>query len=265
MDNLRTKLLMTSIIIVMVAGVTTPALSQNMAFLPSLPEAYAAGTLQSVMSSPSNNQLSRGFQLVFAFNTQSTTPIHAVRVTLPANTATASANSMTFLQGLPSCSSVSGTNTLAITCTLSQDTQATGRVVGILSKMNAQPTQGQPLFTYETLDVNLAVIDSGSAQATFALTDPNKMSPIQSVNILDGTITSADLSTALYSEITGASGPTLTVDNVNFRVGIGNHVTPDETLTVGGNIKVSGNIISNVPTLKIIPQANGDICIGSGC
>ncbi|MGI0056328.1 MAG: hypothetical protein ACREAK_03010, partial [Nitrosarchaeum sp.] len=54
-------------------------------------------------------------------------------------------------------------------------------------------------------------------------------------------------------------------DNTLFKVGIGNNIIPDETLTVGGNLKLSGNIISNVTTLKIIPKAGGDICIGSGC
>ena len=57
-------------------------------------------------------------------------------------------------------------------------------------------------------------------------------------------------------------GPTITVDNTIFKVGIGNNITPDETLTVGGNIKLSGNIVSNGP-IKIIPT--GDICIGTGC
>jgi hypothetical protein len=51
-------------------------------------------------------------------------------------------------------------------------------------------------------------------------------------------------------------------NNTSFKVGIGNGATLDETLTVVGNIKLSGNIVSSGP-IKIIPT--GDICIGTGC
>jgi hypothetical protein len=63
-------------------------------------------------------------------------------------------------------------------------------------------------------------------------------------------------------EVLTPGGPALRVDNTNFKVGIGNNVTPDETLTVVGNIKLSGNIVSSGP-INIIPT--GDICIGTGC
>jgi hypothetical protein len=72
-----------------------------------------------------------------------------------------------------------------------------------------------------------------------------------------------DLSSNLGFGIQEVLSPgAIIADNTNFKVGIGNNVTPDETLTVVGNIKLSGNIVSNGP-INIIP--NGDICIGTGC
>ena len=136
-----------------------------------------------------------------------------------------------------------------------------------------------------------SAIDGPSRTVTFTLTSATLMTPsdhlfiyIQKVRNPANTGT-GPLSVNLTVETRDASdftidGPTnlgyniqpdylvpgaIKANNTSFKVGIGNNITPDETLTVGGNLKIAGNIISDVATLKIIPKAGGDICIGSGC
>ena len=203
--------------------------------------AYGVTGLLNVSANPANTISFKGTQYAIVVEPGTSGIVKKVIVTFPAGTtlpADAKVSLVTLNnQGVPGTAVFSGQT---VTFTLDTATQMNPGnklflyIQKVRNPTNSGTTPLAQIITVETKDASNVTIDGPT----------NLGYNIQPDYILPGAIKA---------------------NNTTFKVGIGNNIIPDETLTVGGNLKLSGNIISNVTTLKIIPKAGGDICIGSGC
>ena len=203
--------------------------------------AYGVTGLLNVSVNPANTISFKGTQYAIVVEPGTSGIVKKVIVTFPAGTtlpADAKVSLVTLNnQGVPGTAVFSGQT---VTFTLDTATQMNPGnklflyIQKVRNPTNSGTTPLTQIITVETKDASNVTIDGPT----------NLGYNIQPDYILPGAIKA---------------------NNTTFKVGIGNNIIPDETLTVGGNLKLSGNIISNVTTLKIIPKAGGDICIGSGC
>jgi hypothetical protein len=207
-------------------------ISQNIAY-----GGLAPGVLQGVSANPASTLALKGTQYAIVVEPGTSGLVKTTIVTFPAGTnvfPTLVKVSIATLNGQP----LTGTTTV----------DNTAKTVTFALDSSVQMDPGDKLFLFIQKVLNPSTPCS-PCNLTVETRDVNNI-PI------DGP---TDLPYGIQEVLSPGA---IKVDNTIFKVGIGNGVTLDETLTVVGNIKLSGNIVSSGP-IKIIPT--GDICIGTGC
>ena len=195
---------------------------------------FGAGTLTNMLANPANTLSDKGTQYAIEFTTATPGNISKVTVDFPAGTNISVARVIDANNIGEGTTTFSGT-TLTYTITSPQSVPG-----------------GTKIFLFVAKVKNALV--TGNAPQTLSITT------FDGATAIDGPTTAPF---ALQSQ----GFPTMTIDQINVKVGI-NNTSPQNTLDVNGNIGVSQNIKStgtSGSTLKIIPAASGDICIGSGC
>ncbi|MGI0026559.1 MAG: hypothetical protein ACREAD_01785 [Nitrosopumilaceae archaeon] len=205
------------VILIGTAGIAITAASVNVVLAASITVSAAQ---------PSSNFPNRAANYVVGFTTVTTGVIGKIIMIFPAGT-TFPSGQVAIIQGVGvGTSSVvgSGGATPTLTYTITNPVQInSGTKIGIL----------------------LQKFKNGPASGTVSIETQTSLG----VNI-DGP------STTLLGLGDNSLGTTVIVDDTSHFVGIGNNLTPQRTLDVGGNIGLSGNIV---------PNNNNPICIGTGC
>ena len=197
-----------------------------------LPSAYGAGALTNVFALPSNNLFKgTGFYNI-GFTTATTGTIKSIETTFPAGFNVAGAK-LLLTQGTGAGSlSVSGQTVKYTIATPVSVPASKSMIIMIGNIVNPAVTSNQ--VSVATKDATAAIIDGPTNSATFSLIQvTNSMigsSAVSNSKIQNGAITSSKIGTGV--QLTGnvcVDSPTICVDSVNDRVGIGT-TRPNATL-----------------------------------